>query len=505
MEGFVMTPTTIGAFALGALLSALTVLFVFKALLQRERSTGAAQKASLDLKTTETERLRVDKDRALLAEAVAQGQLVLLPALQAQLAAKDRELQQKESELRDAASRTSELETRLRAENESFTRELKRLTEVEAALKETFKALSHEAIEANSKSFLQLAEQSFGRLQEGAQGELELRKLAITKGLEPVAEALKKIGADLAASEVNRASTSGSLNEALTLVRLGQESLLGETGRLVTALRAPNVRGRWGEMQLKRVVEIAGMLPYCDFVEQKSTRTDEGALLRPDLIIRLVGGKSLVVDAKTPLNAYLDAAASTSEAERETLLQKHATQVRGHIQKLSQKAYWDQFDQTPDFVVMFLPGEAFFSTALLHDPSLIEFGVEQKVIPASPLTLIALLRAAAHGWREGRIAENAQRISDLGKELYDRLSKLGEHFAAVGSRLNAAVKAYNETVGSMEGRVLVTARKFHDLGVPGQAELPELDHIETHARELQAMEFEERLLVAPGAGPEQNA
>jgi DNA recombination protein RmuC len=497
-----MTPAAIGAFALGALLSALIVFLLFRVLLQRERSANTALKAAFDLKTAEAERLRVDRERALLAEAAAQGQLMQLPSLQAQLAAKDRDLQQKESELRDAASRTSELDTRLQAEKESFAREFKRLTEVEVALKESFKALSHEAIEANSKSFLQLAEQSFGKLQEGAQGDLEMRKLAITKGLEPVAEALKKIGADLATSEVNRASTSASLNEALTQVKLGQESLLGETGKLVTALRAPNVRGRWGEMQLKRVVEIAGMLPYCDFVEQESTRNDEGALLRPDLIIRLVGGKSLVVDAKTPLNAYLDAVASTNEAERETLLQRHAGQVRGHVQRLSQKAYWDQFQPTPDFVVMFLPGEAFFSAALQHDPSLIEFGVEQRVIPASPTTLIALLRAAAYGWREERIAESAERVSALGKELYDRLAKFAAYLATTGARLNGAVKAYNDAVGSLEGRVLVSARKFRDLGVIGQSELPALEPIEAQTRDLQAPEFDDLAVVAPDESPE---
>jgi DNA recombination protein RmuC len=262
-----------------------------------------------------------------------------------------------------------------------------------------------------------------------------------------------------------------------------------ETGRLVTALRTPNVRGRWGEMQLRRVVEIADMLPYCDFTEQTTVVSDDGRL-RPDLIIKLPGGKSVVVDAKAPLQAFLEAVEAEEEEQRNEKMKHHVRQIRDHIAKLSAKGYWEQFDSAPDFVVMFLPGESFFSAALEQDPGLIEHGWEKKVLLATPTTLIALLRAVAYGWRQERVAESAEAVSALGRELYGRLRVMAEHFAKVGRGLDGAVDAFNKTVGSFETRVLSSARRFTELGSGGSQDLPEIAMVEKAARQIEPPEDE---------------
>jgi DNA recombination protein RmuC len=269
----------------------------------------------------------------------------------------------------------------------------------------------------------------------------------------------------------------------VTALAGAQRQLQSETANLVRALRAPTVRGRWGEIQLRRVVEMAGMLEHCDFVEQASVDTDEGRL-RPDLLVRLPGGKTVIVDAKAPLAAYLDSLEAVDDPTREARLREHARQVREHVNRLGNKAYWAQLEPTPEFVLMFLPGESFFGAALQHDPGLIEFGVEQHVIPASPLTLIALLRAVAYGWRQERIAEGARRISDLGRSLHDRLRIFVAHLADVGKGLDRAVAGYNSAVASLERRVLVAARRFKELGAAASEDLPELPLIETTPQAL---------------------
>src|SRR5580700_5488113 len=414
--------------------------------------------------------------------------------LQARLSLTEKELAVIKADLarlsldqRDLLESRARLESSLESERKTSSEKLELLTQAGdragADLQNAFKALAADALKSNNSSFLQIAQETLKRFQSEAQGDLDARQKAVADLVTPVRESLGKVDAQIQQMEIARGEAYGDLKAQVQSLIVTQKELHSQTGNLVKALRTPNVRGRWGEIQLRRVVEIAGMLSYCDFSEQETVTTETGRI-RPDLVVNLPGGKKVVVDAKTPLQAFLDAFETTDEDARRACLATLARQVRDHINTLSGKKYWEQFEATPEFVVMFLPGETFFSAALEQDTGLIEHGVLNKVIPASPTTLIALLKAVAYGWNQEKLARNAHEISVLGKELHDRLRHLAGHITAVGTGLDRAVEAYNKAVGSLESRVLVSARKFTELGAPVAEDIPELEPIETTARAL---------------------
>jgi DNA recombination protein RmuC len=419
--------------------------------------------------------------------------LVRVREIKTQLAAREAELSLLRDEKSALAIRRAELETALQAERSLFAERQATLEAARDSFADAFKVISADALAKNNQSFLELARATLEAQQTAAltasKTDLDKRQQTIAEMVVPVKATLEKFEQQIGNIEKQRIDAYATLTEQVRQMSEAQLALRAETGNLVKALRAPQTRGRWGELQLKRVVEMAGMLDHCDFFEQESTNTEEGRL-RPDLIIKLPGGKNIVVDAKAPLAAYLEALEATDEHEKKKKLADHARQVRDHLVKLGRKAYWEQFQPTPDFVVLFLPGEMFYSAALEADPSLIEAGVDARVILATPTTLIALLRAVAYGWTQQALTENAERISALGRELYERIAVLGDHWASVGKNLNDAVSAYNKSVATLESRVLVTARKFQELKVTGEdKEIRDLMPIEAQSRAVQAIEL----------------
>lgn len=436
--------------------------------------------------STELERLRGVEmlERASLQERLTarESTIAELKHQHSELGATVDGLRQQNSAFQAQAA---ELTERLRSASEEHAR----LSQIQEQFSSAFKALSAEALQSNNQMFLDLAQSTLNRFQEGAKGDLEKRQSAIMEMVKPVRDTLEKFDTKIQEIEKARVGAYEGLTTQVRALLESQTALKTETGNLVKALGTPRVRGRWGEIQLRRVVEIAGMLDHCDFSEQQSANTEDGRL-RPDLLVRLPGGKSLVVDAKVPLAGYLEAIEAPDEATRRAKLQDHARHLKDHALALGRKGYWEQFNPAPEFAVLFVPGESFFSAALEHSPDLIEQAVAERVLIATPITLIALLKAVAYGWRQERIAKNAADISALGKELYKRVADVTSNFSSLGSSLSKAVDAYNRAVYNLESRVLTSARKFYELDSTGvEAELPSPQSVESSVKLIQSEEL----------------
>jgi DNA recombination protein RmuC len=421
------------------------------------------------------------------AETQATAAITETIAVRKELESRKLETEGLRIELREAENAGAALDARADEMRLRFDEQQRLLADAEHKLSDTFRSLAADVLKTTNESFLTLAGERLNSVQKEATADLDARQKAIEGIVAPVTQTLDTLDGQLRAIENVRSAAYGTLSEQVKSLIETQTQLRSETANLVKALRAPVVRGRWGEIQLKRVVEMAGMIDHCDFYEQGTVTTDDGRL-RPDLVVRLPGDKNIVVDAKAPLQAYLEALEAPTDELRLVKLKEHAGQVRNHTAKLSAKAYWEHLQPTPEFVVLFLPGETFFSAALEQDPALIELGVSQRVILATPTTLIALLRAVSYGWRQEQVAENAQKISELGQELYERIATMVEYLAGLRSSLNSSVGAFNRTVGALQERVLPSMRKFKELGIASKKDLKEFEPIDSVPREIATAE-----------------
>jgi DNA recombination protein RmuC len=401
-------------------------------------------------------RLKMAEDAAVISARKIEEQARAIMTLE-----KEKALAEKEA---GDASRNMEEQKRL-------------LSEAEGKMANIFKALAGDTLKSNNQAFLDLAKENLQSLVNEARGDMGRKEDAIKNLIKPLEETLKRYETQVKEMESARAGAFGGLEQQLRSLVETQDTLKKETGNLVTALRRPEVRGRWGEITLKRAAELAGMTEYCDYTQQVSVETAEGRM-RPDMVVHLPAGREIVVDSKVSLEAYLESVSAETDDRKKTLMAKHAQQVRKHMKDLASKAYWDQFGKAPEFVVMFIPGEPFLSAAVECDPALIEDGMGNKVIIATPTTFVALLRAIAYGWRQEKFSENIQEISKIGKELYDRFHPFLDHVSGTGNALAAAVKAFNKMLGSLDERILVSVRKFRELGVSGEKELAETKKID---------------------------
>jgi DNA recombination protein RmuC len=428
---------------------------------------------------------------ALVSRSRTAGLVERRNSLEQQLDAARRELAEKSAAHTNALAEKARLEGALQAERKSAAEKLEVLNSARQEMENSFQAMAASALERNNSNFLDLARQSLGSFQTQARSDLEARQKAVEGLVAPIAESLKQVDHQVREIETVRAEAYGRLTAQVASLLETQKALQTETGNLVKALRDPQARGRWGELQLRKVLELSGMLEHCDFQQQETVTSDERRY-RPDVVVKLPGGKNIVIDSKVPLIAYLAALEAPDDATRSARLVDHARQIKQHIDNLAGKSYWAQFEPTPEFVVLFLPGEVFFRAALDGDAELIEYGVTRRVIVASPTTLIALLRAVAYGWNQKNLAEGAQRISEAGKQLYERLCVMTRHFEDIGSRLGAAVESYNKAVGSMQRSVFPVARKFAELDQSLAAEdLEDVQQVEKITRQLDAPDWQD--------------
>jgi len=375
--------------------------------------------------------------------------------------------------------------TRLEASENNLKEQMQLLETMKKEMKDTFTSLSAAALKSSSEDFLRLAREHLSSIVTETNGRLGEHRAAIDGLIKPLQESLKRYDGEIQDMEARRRQDYGGLNEQIRLLMMTHQQLQLETRRLVTALRKPQVSGRWGQFSLRRVAELAGMAPYCDYYEEHSVSTDDGRL-RPDMIVKLPNNRVIVVDAKAPVDAYLNAVSGGREEDRKAAIENYVGQIRAHMNSLSSKAYWDQFESSPEFVVMYLPGESFFSAAVEHDPKLIEDGSLKRVIIATPTTFIALLKAVAYGWQQAELTKNAEEVSRLGRELYERFAVAMEHFSRTGFHLKKAVETYNESVRSIETRLLHSVRRFKGLGISSKKRLDEIEEIDVRPKKLDA-------------------
>jgi len=435
---------------------------------------------------------------ARTAEARLEDSVVRIASLEAEAQELQSHLAVRHQQVTSLEASVARLSTELEHERQAAGERAAAHEEMRGQLTGEFARLSAVALQQNNEQFLQLADTKLGETRQAAEGELAKRQEAIEQLLKPISEQLGKYEVGMQRLEVERQRAYTGLTEQMKYLSASHDQLQKETRNLVTALRSPQTRGRWGELQLRRVVEMAGMLEHCDFDEQVTSDADSGRM-RPDLVVHLPGGKNVAVDAKVPMQAFLEANEADDETVRRAHLASHGRQMKAHVDALSKKEYWKRVDPSPEFVVAFIPGDPLLTAALEHEPGLMEYAVANHVLLATPTSLIALLRAVAYGWQQDALAENAREVQLLGAQLYQRLAVLGEHFAGVGKGLNSAVSAYNKAVGSLEGRVLVTARRFVDMGVvgAGEKELAQPLPVDATTRALQSPELGPPVLDPP--------
>lgn len=481
---------------IGLTLGGLTAGMIIRAVFKSKYSEQTAD-LQADYSNQIAEIRSAHSDQIAKLEGRASGAEATVDELRQQVRQKDAETNQLRNELStekqvkvETATRLEESKKRLEDSYKNLEEQKSLLDVMKKELTDTFNALSSAALKSSSEDFLRLASEHLGKIVADTKGKLGEHQASMDGMIKPLQETLKRYDQQIKEIEESRNKSFGSLSEQLRTLSAMQDTLQKETSNLVTVLRRPKMSGAWGELGLRRVSELAGMTAYCDFYEQTSVNTDTGRL-RPDMIVRLPNGREIVVDAKAPVDAYLNAVSASSDEERKKGIANYNSQVRNHMNTLSSKAYWDQFPKSPELVVMYLPGESFFSAALENDPKLIEDGSAKKVIIATPTTFIALLKAVAYGWQQEQVTNSAQEINRLGKELYERFAVVLEHFSRTGLSIRKAVETYNEAARSMESRLVPSIKRFKDLGVSSAKEIESPVEISQTAKSIEhlALDF----------------